>query len=64
MANSLSSHMSLLGWLASPSLASPDSARVAEVVEGQVPAGVDFPTAADWQAQDIGMLALAIVEDA
>ena len=47
MANSLSSHMPLLAWLASPSLASADSARVAQVVEGQVPAGVDFPTTAD-----------------
>ena len=64
MANSLSRHMPLLAWLASPSLASPDSARVAQVVEGQVPADVDFPTAADWQAQDIGMFALAVVEGA
>ena len=52
--------MPLLAWLSSPSLVSPDSARFFQVVEGQVPADVGFPTAADWKAEDIGLLAAPV----
>ena len=62
LASFLSTHMPLLAWLSSPSLVSHDSARFVQVVEGQVPADVGFPTAADWGAEDIGLFAVAVLD--
>ena len=60
----MSTHMPVLACLASPSLASPESARFVQVVEGQVPADVGIPSAAGWQAQHIGLFAADVEKGA
>ena len=52
--------MPLPALLASPSLASPDSARFLQVPDRRVLADIGFPCAAAWHAQDIRPFAVPI----